>query len=232
MKVFEAQETRAEYFQAQITHADRKFRYSKVSTQDVRKYYHIITRDKAARQDASAIGPIVCLGVRNGREVDLFRVQFFGLRMLRRGVEWCERQIHPFVYAGLSVLESSGRSCVGLLTPQSVWGVEINPRAARPDVWIGPFDNMPAAWGGKFGVVFSDSLDHAQDPEKTAKEWKRVARPSAYCILCLSHDHEPTVYGRVADISLTDVVDLFGGRLVYFHRRGSQSGFSEVILQW
>ncbi|MBI3021856.1 MAG: hypothetical protein HYY59_07655 [Candidatus Omnitrophica bacterium] len=38
MNVFPAEQNRQAYFEAQITHADRKFRYCKVSVDDVWKY--------------------------------------------------------------------------------------------------------------------------------------------------------------------------------------------------
>ena len=109
--------------------------------------------------------------------------------------------------------------------------MEINPLGARSDVWIGSFDEMPAEWEHGFRVMFSNSFDHSQNPQKTAGEWKRVLQPGGYLIFCFSRGAEPTLTDPVGHIQYGDVVDLFGGELVYFHDEGSRKGYSEVIIR-
>ena len=86
MKVFDVQQTGQEYLQTQIARSQQKFRYCKVSVHDVAKYRAIIRHDQRGRVESSGPGPILCLGTRNGREVDLFRVGFFCSWILRQAL--------------------------------------------------------------------------------------------------------------------------------------------------
>jgi hypothetical protein len=90
---------------------------------------------------------------------------------------------------------------------------------------------MPREWSGAFAVVFSNSFDQSQDPLRTAAEWKRVVRPGGFLIFCYSNDIEPSAHDPIGGLSLQDVRDLFGGRLVYFQDRGSLNTYTEVIVQ-
>jgi hypothetical protein len=216
--------SRESYIQTQIDRSNVKFHFCKVSIDDVEKYARLI----APRQ--SQPGPIACLGTRNGREVDLFRVGFFGSAARRATTSFFERQTHSFRSA-FPPVEALGRSRAQELGAKSVIGVEINPRAARSDIHVGSFDEMPAEWSGKFGVVFSNSFDQSQDPYRTAAEWKRILRPGGFLIFCFAEEDEPTVTDPVGAIRLKDVMDLFGGRLVYFADKGSKNGYTEAILQ-
>ena len=229
MRLFPAVQSREEYLAAQIRRSDSKFRYCKVSAHDVERYWRILGR-AAARAGRPLAGPIICLGTRNGREVDLFRLQWFGSRPLREVTGRLERRTDSFT-TWVPPLESIGRSDVHSLTSRSVVGVEVNPRATRRDVWIGSFDEMPAEWTAVFGVVYSNSFDQSADPHRTAREWKRIVRPGGFLVFCYSKDAEPTATDPVGGISLEDVQQLFGGQLVYFHERGSRVGYSEVVLQ-
>jgi hypothetical protein len=228
MRVFPAQQSREEYIATQVRRSNSKFRYCKVSVHDVDKYWRLLR--SAGSRTVPATGPIVCLGTRNGREVDLFRLRWFGAAPLRQLAERLERRTHSFT-TWLPAIESAGRSDAESLTSSSVIGVEVNPRAARRDVWIGSFDEMPAEWTGAFGVLYSNAFDQSADPERTAREWKRITRPGGFMIFCYSDDADPTPTDPVGGLSLDDVQALFGGRLLYFHDRGSRNGYSEVVLQ-
>lgn len=230
MKVFPKQQTRQEYIETQIARSQAKFRFCKVSVHDVAKYRSVLLQDRARRSESLNVGPILCLGTRNGREVDLFRLQFFGPRVLRTASTLFGRQTHSFISLFL-LIESVGRSHMEGLSDTSVVGVEINPRASRSDIWIGSFDEMPRSWERTFDVLFSNSFDQSQDPYRTAKEWRRVVRPGAYLIFCFGKDCEPSLTDPVGDLRVDDVLELFGGELLYFHDRGSRNGYSEVILR-
>lgn len=230
MKVYETQLSRAEYLRTQIERSNAKFNYCKVSAEDARKYAGVISRRRLREPDPAPVGPIVCLGTRNGREIDLFRAQFFGpswLKALSRGLE---RRTHSFT-TRLPSIEGMNRSQISALHQASVVGVELNPRAARSDVWIGSFDALPEDWTGKFGVVYSNSFDQSENPERTAREWIRVIRPGGYLVFCFSNNATPTLSDPVGGLSLADVRTLFGGDLLYFQDRGSRNGYSEVILR-
>jgi len=229
VKLFATPQTRDEYLATQIERSESKFNYCKVSVYDVRKYRELIGRE-TQRTPAAAGGPILCLGTRNGREVDIFRTEWHGSAWLSAATRHLE-VASPSFHCRVPLLESIGRSDLASVQPTSVLGVELNPRAARRDVWIGSFDEMPAAWAGAFSVVYSNAFDQSQDPVRTAAEWKRIIRPGGFLVFCFTNGVEPTVSDRVGGLALADVLQLFGGRLVCFHDRGSRNNYSEVILQ-
>ena len=230
MKLFPSVQTRQEYIETQIVRSEEKFHYCKVSTHDVVKYKKVIFEDMISRNERPDVGPILCLGTRNGREVDLFRTHFYGAKVSKFGTNVFERHSQSFAPA-LPILESTNRSDVENISRVSVVGVEINPRAARADIWTGSFDEMPPDWQHRFGLVFSNSFDQSQDPYNTSAEWKRVIQPGGYLICCFSDGAEPTESDPVGDINSADVLSLFGGELIYFHSRGSRNNYSEVIIR-
>ncbi len=225
MKLFPGTQSRVEYLDTQVRRSNDKFQLCKVSIEDADKYRLILERARAAAQ-----GPIVCLGTRNGREVDLFRTAWFASRGTRSVVRLLERRT-PSFHSLLPAIEAAGRSDLRAFTPRSVFGVEVNPRAARQDVWIGTFDDMPDEWTGRFSLAYSNSFDQSQDPERTAREWKRILRPGGVLVFCFSEGAEPTPSDPVGGIRAGDVEGLFGGRLLYLCERGSRNGYSEVILK-
>jgi hypothetical protein len=231
MRLFPAQQSREDYLATQIRRSNSKFNYCKVSIHDVNKYWQLLHHTGSRPRPAAPVtGPIVCLGTRNGREVDLFRLRWFGAAPLRQLAERLERRTHSFT-TWVPALESAGRSDVLALTRSSVIGVEVNPRAARRDVWIGSFDEMPAEWTDTFGVLYSNAFDQSADPERTARDWKRIMKPGGFIVFCYSNNADPTPTDPVGGLCLEDVQALFGGRLLYFHDRGSRNGYSEVVLQ-
>ena len=123
----------------------------------------------------------MCLGTRNGRELDIFRNLFFGGRLKSQLMKLSERGA-CFFLAGF-FLESWGKSSIENIGETSVIGVEINPDGKRRDVLICSFDEMPAEWAGKFKIVYSNTLDHAPNPLKAAKEWYRVLASGGHMIL-------------------------------------------------
>ena len=230
MRIHDTKLSRAEYLSTQIARSEAKFSYCKVSVQDVGRYADVVNRHRLREGDSAPAGPIVCLGSRNGREIDLFRSQFFGSPWRRGMMRILERRTHSFT-SWFSPLEGVGRSSVSALSASSVVGVELNPRAARSDVWVGSFDAMPPDWSHRFSVAYSNSFDQSEDPDRTAREWGRIVRPRGYVIFCFSKNAAPTLSDPVGGLTLEDVLGLFGGELVYFCDRGSRSGYSEVIMR-
>ncbi len=230
MKLFPDRQTRRQYLDTQIARSRSKFRYCKVSLRDVLRYRAILARDRSMRSDRRGPGPVLCLGTRSGREIDLFRVGLFGSALRRRAATLAEIKRNSYLTL-VPPLESVGRSDVKRLGPTSVVGVEVNPDAARADVLIGSFDDMPADWTGRFGIVFSNSFDQSQDPRRTAAEWRRVTRPGGYLIVCFAPDVEPSTHDPVGQLTLADVQTQFGGDLAFFQHRGSRKGYSEAIVR-
>lgn len=58
-------------------------------------------------------------------------------------------------------------------------------------VYLQDFNNLPQGWTDKFGLVYSNSLDHSYDPKNTLKEWHRVT--SKYILLELSTHSETNI---------------------------------------
>lgn len=230
MKVFGGRQTRQEYVATQVARSRSKFRYCKVSIHDVLRYRVVLGRDRTLRRATAPLGPVLCLGTRSGREIDLFRVGFFGAGWRRRLAALAEIKRNSYLTLAPPV-ETMGRSDSRDLTPTSAVGVEINPDAARRDVLIASFDELPAVWTGRFGVVFSNSFDQSQDPHRTAAEWLRVVRPGGYLVLCFDPSAQPNAHDPVGQLSLPDLHGLFGGDLVFFRHRGSHKGYSEVIVR-
>ena len=230
MRLYATAQTRSEYLETQIQRSEEKFKYCKVSIYDVCKYADILARQRRRNAETDNPGPILCLGTRNGREIDLFRVEFFGPRWLRRVVRRLERRTHSFT-SWIPGLEALARSKVSAIAERSVIGVELNLRAARADTWIGSFDELPDAWTERFGVVYSNSFDQSEDPQRTAREWCRVVRPGGYLTFAFTEGASPTCSDRVGGLCLTDVMTLFPGKLIYFQDHGSCIGYSEVLIQ-
>ena len=221
---------RTAYLAAQIERSNRKFAYCKVSARNVAVYRDLLAHVAREEGRACPIRTICCLGTRNGREVDLFRLLFFGGPLLRRAVSACERETHSFISL-VPWLEALERSDWRQVSEGSVVGVEINPRAARRDVWTGSFDEMPAEWTGRFDLVYSNSFDQSQDPVRTALEWRRITRPGGHLIVCFSKHQRPTATDPVGGLRVTDLLELFGGALIYYSDRGLGTGYSEAILR-
>jgi hypothetical protein len=230
MKVFPGRQSRGEYLDTQVARSRSKFRYCKVSLRDVLRYRDIVARDRALRGERGSPGPVLCLGTRSGREVDLFRLGFFVGGLRRRAAVLAEIKRNSFRTL-VPWLESRGRSSVQRLDPTTVVGVEINPDATRSDVLVGSFDEMPDSWTRRFGILFSNSFDQSQDPRRTAAEWRRVVRPRGYLIVCFAPGVEPNAHDPVGQIELGDIQAVFGGELVFFQHRGSRKGYSEAIIR-
>lgn len=109
-------------------------------------------------------------------------------------------------------------------------GVEINPDGKRQDVLTVSFDDLPKEWEGKFQIVYSNSLDHAQDPYRTAKEWFRVLAPDGYFILGSPGEKiNPSKLDPVGNIGLNDIMELFPGELIYYNKFGN--AFQDAIVR-
>jgi len=110
----------------QINASVNKSSYCKTSYRDVHRYLEIIRSNKREYSEQLKIGPVVCLGVRNGREVDLFRVALLS-GWMRRQLVHCLEQKWPGFNPRIPLVESVGRSEYRNLSDKSCVGVEINP---------------------------------------------------------------------------------------------------------
>ena len=231
---------RASYEAVQLSR-ETKFAYCKTAAADVQRYVSVIQLDRARQRATGPLGPLLCLGVRNGREADLFRVFTQGAGLWQRVLRLGERRRFGYT-SRWPWLESFGRSRWRDLRPASTLldatsarlclGVELSPLVQRSDVWNGSFDAVPAAWSGAFGLVFSNAFDHAYEPVSTAAHWWALVRRGGYLVLDFGNPSEAgSAIGPVGGFDLADVFKLFPGRLVYYHARGSEIGYSTFILR-
>lgn len=223
-------EDRVSYEARQVQASRNKFKYCKFSYRDAEKYMDIVASDKRDRGDGSPTGPVLCLGVRGGREVDLFRTVLHGSVWRRRLAKRLERRKQG-MNTRLPWIERARRSDYQHVGPASCIGVEINPLARRSDILIGSYDALPAEWDGRFGIVFSNSFDHAYDPHQVAESWRRVIRPGGYLVLDFPEQQRAAAIDPVGLLTLEDVLRLFPGSLVYFHRRGSVWSYTEFVVR-
>ena len=220
MKVIK-HEDRDKYFEIQKQRSMDKFSYCKLSIHEVLAFKLILNK-----VDLKS-GPILCLGSRNGREIDLFRSVFFKNRFLIRLIKIFQIRRKGFTTI-LPIIEGFGRSKIASINNESVIGLEINPEGARQDVLVGSFDEMPIDWDNKFSILYSNSFDQSQDPFKTAEEWKRVSQKGTMLILGFT-ETEPTIDDPVGNIKYKDIMDLFGGELIYFDK--NSFNYSYVVIK-
>lgn len=225
MKIVELKQSREDYRRIQVERSRVKFSFCKVSIWSVLQWKNIISR--SVKENVS--GPILCLGTRNGREVDLFRSAFFSNVCHSLAVRLLERPKRGF-FSMFPMTEVIGRSKIEEINEKSAVGVEINPDAQRRDIFIGSFDELPEDWQGKFNIIFSNSFDHSHDAYKTANEWRRVLSPGGYFILNYSPSVvEPSLTDPIANITMEDLMKLFPGELIYFNKFGRI--YREIIIR-
>lgn len=227
MQIYPTAYSRAEYIQTQIARSQKKFGYCKVSASDPRRYLRVIRAFCHARSVPFPGGPVLCLGTRNGREVDVFRAALFS-PVLSYLLTVTELRLRGFLSL-LDVFADADRSRVDTLTPRSVVGVEINPQAARQDVWVGSFDAMPQLWEEQFSLVYSNSFDQSQNPQPTAAEWMRITQPGGFLIIAFGINKQPSATDPVGNLILPDILTLFPGELVYFTAAGTL--YAEAIIR-
>lgn len=219
--------SRSSYVTTQIERSRRKFGYCKVSARDPRKYIRIIRSFCNTHALPCANGPVLCLGTRNGREVDLFRNAMFH-PIINSCIECTEMKVRGFS-SPLDFMGARTRSTHTNISDTSVIGVEVNPDAKREDVWIGSFDDMPEEWNGLFFIVYSNSFDQSYDPYRTATEWVRVTQPGGFLIIAFDTQKQPSTTDPVGGLSVEDIKKLFEGETVYYTPRGSV--YSEIIIR-
>lgn len=235
MKIFKYKDREA-YFEAQIERSQEKGNYCKVYFSDVIRYRQLIEMDKKGAKKGGDRRPrsmrILCLGVRTGAELDLFRAVF-------RGPLFRFRLIHEFaqhrdtVPFGDRKIQLAKRLGIGSGSPGDgrVMGVEINPAARRQDIWIGSFDELPNEWENQFDVIYSNSIDHSQNPEQTVAEWKRVAAPGAYVILGFAENNSVSHHDPFGGFGYMDLQKLWDAPIVFLSDTYNQNGYKEICFR-
>jgi hypothetical protein len=226
---------REEYVDEQVVRSQKKFGYCKVFIDDIFRYRQVLQMDAARRGPGggkASLYPVLALGVRSGAEVDLFRAGFFG-PLLRLGFlqSMAARYDHSTDARRKMRLARILGFGAGPRRDGRVTGVEINPDCQREDVFVGSFDELPAGWAQKYRVIFSNSFDHAMDPEKTVAEWKRVAAPGAYAIIAFTPQKTPSKTDPLGGLSFNAVHQLWGAPIVFATETLNHTGYYEICFR-
>jgi hypothetical protein len=235
MKTYQYKD-RKEYLETQIARSQQKAWYCKVYFSDIIRYHKLLEMDQGTggtRERSRPLwSPILCLGVRTGAEVDIFRSVFFApllrLRMVQRNA--IARDTSSIGLKKIELARSLGFGS-GRPNDGKVTGVELNPLAKREDVFIGSFDQLPEEWSGRFQVIYSNSFDHSQDPNRTVAEWKRVSAPGAYVIIAFSYSQTLSDHDPLGGLTLEKIKDLWQAPIVFSSETFNQNGYHEICFK-
>lgn len=219
MKLANSNIDRENYLKTQIRRSREKFSYCKVS------YNHVLGWKFFLKKNNISPSKIICMGTRNGREIDLFRIVFFNQIRLHL----CKLlELNRNGWTGLiPFIEKIGRTKLGT-NDKSVYGCELNPDDNRNDVWHGSFDELPKEWENKFDLLYSNSFDQSLDPHKTAEEWLRCVKPGGVIIISFTNT-PPTESDPVGFIELNDIMQLFPGELIFYGK--NNSNYNDAIIK-
>jgi len=214
------QRSRNDYFLKQISRSESKFQYCKVSFSHVYKYRRILLRLGVPEPKK-----ILCLGTRNGREVDIFRQVFLG-----RGIGRLPQlfEVKKFGWRPLVPwFERLGRNKLDVTSDRTAIGVEINPHGQRSDVLVASFDELPPQWTSMFDLVYSNSLDQSMNPNRSAREWLRVLKPGGTIIVGFD-GRQPTDSDPTGSLVIGDISSLFPGNLRFYEE--NHSNYHDAII--
>ena len=228
MKKYEYDKTisRDEYKNIQIVRSKLKYRYCRVSILDTIQKMNIL------RNNHYQNGPIICLGVRNAREIDLFRIASH--KFMSKLFYLLEIERHGFSSIIPKIEHIFSKSDVKKIQDKGIYGVELNPEAKRKDVLVGSFDEMPDAFDSTFEVVYSNSFDQSMNAKQTAKEWMRIVKDGGYIVIDWVENDNPTYTDPVGMLSKEDICNLFVGNVIHYSKNGNfdtQGTSSSLIIQ-
>ncbi len=70
------------------------------------------------------------------------------------------------------------------LTGADVIGTDISPLCEEfPNTVLWDFHDVKPEWVGAFDFVYSNALDHSNDPERAARAWMQSLRPGGVCLV-------------------------------------------------
>lgn len=226
-------DSREEYVDIQVERSQKKFKYCKVYFADIFRYRQLIIWDKIRRNEKLKKNPdILCLGVRYGAEVDMFRTVFHSQLA---SSSWVQKQIisRDITKMGQAKIDLAKRwgKFGGNKNKGKVWGVEINPEADREDILIGSFDELPMDWNNRFDILYSNSFDHSMNPEKVVAEWKRVAAPGAYIITAFPLVDNFTDTDPVSGLSFEVLEELWQSPIVFASQTFNHNNYYDICVR-
>lgn len=116
-----------------------------------------------------------------------------------------------------------------------VYGVDINPKVTKvgPNCIACDFAKLPEEYSYKFDFLYSNSLDHSYEIEKTITEWHRILKNDRFMLLQLSSIGK-TCKTEVYDFDEEDVPKLFDKRFEVRHvwkEYGQDDGSFNVLVR-
>lgn len=227
--------SREDYIRTQVLRSQAKMGYCKVFFADILRYRRLLSDDAANRGErnlAGSIEPILCLGVRSGSEVDMFRAAFFSPLLASPFLQaLLIREDTTKIAAQKALLSRKYGWGSGQHSDGRVLGVEINPDGARDDVWVGSFDELPAEWTDRFRLLYTNSFDHTQDVEQTIREWKRVAAPGAYLVLAFPAGAQPSETDPLGGLKMNLLKDMWQAEIVFATETMNRNGYHEICFR-
>ena len=219
--------------QANISHSSAKF-VSKVSIFDVEKYMSIIKHYLTMNAFVVNLNTanILCLAVRNGREVDMFRLFYF--KIIFKIIRLFEIKRLGFKTIVFSFLENLFRSDVNnvSINSSSIVGVELNPKVQRKDVLICSFNDLPANFYNKFDIIYFNSLDHSDDVASTIENIHKAIKNNGFLILAWGDSGFSDELAPNSGLTLSDVLFYFpSSEVIFFGKNSSRWGYDEYILR-
>jgi hypothetical protein len=228
MKIFNygKEVSRDEYKNIQIERSRAKFNYSRISVLD------ILVKMNILKNNAFSNGPIICMGVRNGREINLFRA--VQNRFISKIIYLFELKKYGFSSLLFFIEKYFKQNNIKNIEKNGIYGVELNPDLVRKDVYIGSFDELPSNFENQFEVVYSNSFDQSINPTKTAGEWIRILKNNGFMIIDWVENDEATYTDPTGGILKEDILSLFKGEVISYSKNGNfdtQGNSSTIIIQ-
>ena len=203
-----------EYEKIQIDRSKSKFRYNKLSIKDVESFKKILNLHNCD------IKNILCLGSRNGTEVDYFRINFFSNNFFLNLFKFTE--IRRFGYFPLlNFFLKFNKSNKNFLTTNkyNVLGNDINPLSERKDTIVCSFDKFEEKYYNRFDLIYTNSFDQSFDPQKSLKEWDKLLKKNGFLILGFD-EGPPTINDPTGNITITDLISMINYKLIYYSEKG------------
>lgn len=125
--------SRDKYKEIQVARSKLKYQYCRVSILDATHKMNVMHNNHYEND------PIICLGVRNAREINLFKIA--KNRFLSELFDLLEIKRHGFSLLIPGVGNIFPKNDVNNIQDGGVYGVELNPETNRKDVFVGGLDD-------------------------------------------------------------------------------------------
>ena len=198
------------YKAIQIARSDHKFEFNKLSIKEVVLFEKILSKQN------HKVNNIICLGSRNGTEIDYFRVIFFYNFIFRFVIIFGELKKRGF-YNLFIKLFKRGRTKLKNLEKNkfNVIGNDINPRSKREDTIICSFDDFESKYYGCFDLVYSNSFDQSIYPYKSLDTWNKLLKKNGFLIIGFDENNTPNEVDPTGEITENQIITYLNHKVIY-----------------